>query len=80
MDMTALPKLRIRVPSENTAPEICSLEQAQYRFNWQIEPFLISVEGQFIKSFEDLLDLAKQDLFKDREFLEVELVPWLDGG
>jgi len=78
--MTALPKLRIRFPSANTAPEICNLEEAQYRFNWGIEPFLIAVEGQFINSFEDLIELTKQDLFKSREFLEVELFPWLDGG
>ncbi len=78
--MNALLKLRIKLPSENTAPEIFSWEQASYRFNWGHEPYLIVVEGQFINSFEDLMEFAKQDRFEGREFLEVEIQPLLAGG
>jgi hypothetical protein len=78
--MDTLPKLRIKLPSHNEARDICNLEEAKYRFNWGHEPFLIAVEGQIINSFDDLLELAKQDRFKGREFLEVELQPLLAGG
>ena len=78
--MGTFPKLKIKLPFENEARDICSLEQAQYHFNWGHEPYLIAVEGQIINSFDDLLELAKQDRFKEREFLEVELQPLLAGG
>jgi hypothetical protein len=78
--MNTLPKLKIKLPSQNEARDICSLEQAKYRFNWGHEPFLIVVEGQLVNSFDDLMELAKQDRFKGREFLEVEIQPLLAGG
>lgn len=79
-DMDTLPRLKIRLPSQNEEPEICSLEEAGYRFNWGREPFLIVVEGQFINSYDDLLELARQDRFKGKLFLEVEIQPLLAGG
>jgi hypothetical protein len=78
--MNTLPKLKIKLPSQNEAQDICSLEQAKYRFNWGHEPFLIVVEGQLVNSFDDLMELTKQDRFKGREFLEVEIQPLLAGG
>jgi hypothetical protein len=79
-ELSLLPKLKIRLPSQNEAQDICTLEQAKYRFNWGHEPFLIVVEGQFVNSFDDLMKLAKQDRFKEKEFLEVEIQPLLAGG
>jgi hypothetical protein len=75
-----LPKLRIRLPSDHEAQDVCSVEEARYRFNWGRDPFLVVVEGQYIRSFAELFDLASQDRFKDREFLEVEIQPLLAGG
>jgi len=75
-----LPKLRIRLPSDHEAQDVYSVEEARYRFNWGRDPFLVVVEGQVVRSFEELLDLASQDRFKDREFLEVEIQPLLAGG
>jgi hypothetical protein len=75
-----LPKLRIRLPSDHEAQDVCSVEEARYRFNWGRDPFLVVVEGQYVRSFAELLDLASQDRFKDREFLEVEIQPLLAGG
>jgi len=78
--MTALPKLRVRLPSDHEPQDVYSVEEARYRFNWGCDPFLVVVEGQYVSSFEELLDLARQDRFKDREFLEVEIHPLLAGG
>jgi hypothetical protein len=79
-EVSALPKLRIRLPAPSETRDICSLEQARYRFDWGRDPFLIVVEGQAVDSFENLMKLAGQDRFKDREFLEVEVQPLLAGG
>jgi hypothetical protein len=38
------------------------------------------VESRGVTSFEELLDLPRQDRFKDREFLEVEIQFLLAGG
>ena len=78
--MTALPKLRVRLPSDHEPQDVYSVEEARYRFNWGRDPFLVVVEGQYVSSFEELLDLARQDRFKGREFLEVEVQPLLAGG
>jgi hypothetical protein len=78
--MSSLPKLRIKLPFQKAAEEVCSLQQMKFRFNWGHEPFLIVVEGQPIGSFEELEELVQQDLFKDKEFLEVEVRNILVGG
>ena len=78
--MPKLPKLRIKPPPPNVAEDIFDFEQARYRFNWGHEPFLILVEGQPVASYEELGELAKQDRFREKEFLEVELQPLLAGG
>jgi hypothetical protein len=75
-----LPKLRIRLPSDHEAQDVCGVEEARYRFNWGRDPFLVVVEGQVVRSFEELLDLASQDRFTVKEFLEVEIQPLLAGG
>jgi hypothetical protein len=75
-----LPKLRIKLPSPNAAEDICDLQEARYRFNWGHEPFLILVEKQPVSSYEELIEFAKLNRFKDREYLEVELQPFLAGG
>jgi len=79
-NMGATPKLRIRLPSDNEASDLCSLEEAKYRFNWGREPFVVVAEGKFIPSFDDLIELAKEDRFKDKEFLEVDIQTLLAGG
>jgi hypothetical protein len=75
-----LPKLRIKLPSPNSVEDICDLHEAQHRFNWGHEPFLILVEKKPVASYEELIEFAKLNRFKDKEFLEVELQPLLAGG
>lgn len=78
--MSSLPKLRIKLPSQKVAEEVCSLEQMKFRFDWGHEPLLILVEGQAIGSYEQLEELVQQDVFKDKEFLEVDVRNILVGG
>ncbi len=78
--MPKLPRLRIKTPSPGAHEDIFDLEQAQYRFNWGHEPFLIVVEGQPVSSYEELSRLVQQDRFRGKEFLEVQLHPLLAGG
>ena len=75
-----LPRLRIKLPSQCAAEDICDLQEARYRFNWGHEPFLILVEKQPISSYEELIEFVKQSRFEDREVLDVELQPLLAGG
>jgi hypothetical protein len=74
------PKLRIKPLSSHGVEDICDLQEAKHRFNWGHEPFLILVEKKPISSYEQLIELAKQSPFKDKEFLEIELQPLLAGG
>ncbi len=76
----SLPKLKIKLPSPPGAEDICGLQEAQHRFNWGHEPFLILVEKQPISSYEELIEFIERNSLKDREFLEVELQPLLAGG
>jgi len=41
---------------------------------------LVVVEGQVISSYEELAQLASRDDYKDREFLEVVLLPAISSG
>ncbi len=49
------------------------VEQAKYRFRYGDE-VLVFVEGHLVNSYEELVQLASQDDYKDREFLEVVLL------
>ena len=77
--MSRLPKLKIKLPFGNSDEDICELEQAKYRFTYGQEG-LVVVEGQVVNSYEELVQLASRDDYKDKEFLEVELLPTLPGG
>jgi hypothetical protein len=76
-----LPKLKIRNWSDGYAgKEIRDFEQARYfLFNYGAN-IIVAVEGQVIKSYEELVWLAGQDCYKNKEFLEVELLTVVNGG
>jgi hypothetical protein len=38
------------------------------------------VEGEVIRTYEELVQMASQDRFKDREFLEVQMETVIAGG
>ena len=59
--------------------DICELEQARYRFSYG-SGVVVMVEGQVVNSYDELVQLAAQDKYKDREFLEVVLIVDLVAG
>ena len=73
--MSNLPKLKVKSIS---GEEIRDFEQGKYL------PFcdyvLILVEGKVINSYEEFVQLVAQDRYKDKEFLEVTLMPLVMGG
>lgn len=79
--MSVLPKLKvIRFPVGYPREEIMDLEQARYRFSYN-DLAAILVEGKPVQSHEELVQLASQDYFKDRELLEVVVISeFVSGG
>jgi hypothetical protein len=77
--MSKLPKLKIKIPFGYPNEDICDLEQARYRFNFS-SGTVILVEGQAVKSYEQLVQIATGDDYKDREYLEAVLITDLASG
>ena len=48
-------------------------EQAKYRFSYG-DDVLVMVEGRLVMSYEELVQLASQNDYRDRELLEVDLL------
>jgi hypothetical protein len=76
--MSRLPKLRIRLPSGDKDGYVCELEQAKDILNFKEGVFL--VEGNGVQSFDELAGIVHQDKYKDKEFIEIELLQPIDGG
>ena len=76
--MTKLPKLKVNGLGWNVSKEICDFEQAKYfPFGQDV---VIVVEGQVIRSYEELGQLVDQDRNKDKAFLQVMFLPIIVGG
>ena len=75
-----MPKLKIKSLFGNIDDDICELEQAKQRFFSHPQDILFLVEGQVVSTYEELVKLASREDYKDREFLQVELLPSLIGG
>ena len=80
--MSKLPKLKVKMPNGNE--EIHEFEEAKSSFpNWAIQGILVLIDGQerqVVKSYEELVNMVAQNQYKDREFLEMVLLPFIDGG
>lgn len=79
-DMSRLPKLLVKKPAGYPFEEIRDFEQAQYFLFGGGRGSVVLVEGQAVNSYEELVQLAAQDSYKDKEVLEVVLVPPLISG
>ena len=79
--ISELPKLRVRTYPENSDDEIRDFEKAK-EFPFLLNDSLILVEGQVITSYEEFLQLAVQDSYRDNEFLDVVILNYSipDGG
>jgi hypothetical protein len=76
--MSQLPKLKIKLPLGNPSEDVCELEQAKYRLNF--DDGVLMVEGQTVHSYDELVQLATQDNYKNKDFLEVVLLQVIEGG
>jgi hypothetical protein len=76
--MPKLPKLKIIQPYWDVPEEIRDFEDGQYLpFS---EHICILVEGQVVSSYGELVQLATEARYKDKEFLELRLLEIIDGG
>lgn len=78
--MSKLPKLKLKKPYGYPFEEIRDFEQAKDVLFSQGGEDVVVAEGQVIKSYEELVQLATQDSYKDKEFLEVWLLAVEIGG
>ena len=79
--MSKLPKLKIRSLLESgNETEIYDLEQAKSLLTQLPASIIVVAEGQVINSHEDLVQLATQERYQDREFLDVMVLPVIEGG
>ena len=78
--MPKLPKLKVK-RTWNPVEETHDLEQARNLLFNRGTDMLVIVEGQMVNSYEELVQLAAQDAYKDKESLEVVMTPlWPAGG
>ena len=79
--MSRLPKLKVKTLPGDSNEEIRDVEQAK-DFPFLLFDSLILVEGQTVTSYDELLQIAKQDSYQDRKFLNVMILNYSlpDGG
>ncbi len=78
--MSESPKLKVK-RSWNPVEETHDLEQARHLLFSRGSDMLVIVEGQMVNSYEELVQLAAQAPYKDKESLEVVMTPlWPAGG
>jgi hypothetical protein len=75
--MAELPKLIIK-PFGYPSEFIYDLEEARNCLNF--DSGVIVIEGQIIHCYDELVQVAVQDKYKDREVIEVVLLPTITGG
>ena len=76
--MAKSPKLKIKNTLHNVSEGVHELEKG--RDLPFCEHILIVVEDYVINTYEELLDLAAQDNYKDKEFLDVKILDVLSDG
>jgi len=79
--MAESPKLKVKWFLESFKEETIDLEHAKYRLPLG-PPHTLSVmlDGQRINSYDELVQIANQEGYKDKEFLEVVVLTPRGGG
>jgi hypothetical protein len=72
-----MPKLLIKSFGD-PGEDICELEEVKYLFG--VPNQLIVIDGQPVRSFDELGRIAAQEKYKDQEFIEVVQIPAVTGG
>jgi len=72
-----MPRLMIKYFG-SLSGEVSELEDAKYLFD--LDESIIVIEGQNVRSYEELVQIVSQERFKDKEFIEVMQIPLVQGG
>ena len=72
-----MPKLLIRVFGD-PGEDMCELEDAKYLIDFSSQ--IIVIDGQQIRSYDELVKIASQEKHRHQEFIEVVQVPAVTGG
>ena len=70
--------MKIKFPACNPDEYIYDLEEARDVLNFSEGVFI--VDGQWIHSYNEIVSLAREERFRDREFIEVEWLQVMGGG
>jgi PDZ domain-containing secreted protein len=76
-DVTISPKLIIK-PFGYNSNDICELEEARHRLNF--DDAVILVDGKRVRTYDELVQMVVRDNYKDKEFIDVVLLPLISGG
>jgi hypothetical protein len=81
MNVASLPKLKVKKSLEPGVEKIYEFRQAQdILFNSSTPGVIIAVEKRLVHSYEQLVQLASEAPYKDREYLEVTIFPYIPAG
>jgi hypothetical protein len=72
-----MPKLLIKAFGD-PGEDICEPADAKYLFN--VANQLIVIDGQLVRSYDELVKIAAQEKYKDQELIEVIQIPAISGG
>jgi hypothetical protein len=72
-----MPRLLIKVFGD-PGEDMCELEEAKYLIDFSRQ--IIVIDGQQIRSYDELAKVASQEKYRNREFIEVVQVPAITGG
>ncbi len=72
-----MPKLLIKVFGD-PGEDMCELEEARYLIDF--EDRIIVIDGQQIRSYDELATVVSQEKYRNQEFIEVVQVPAVTGG
>jgi hypothetical protein len=77
--VSGFPKLKVtHVIDGQPSREMIEFEQApHFLFNYDV---IVAVEGEVIRTYEELVQLASRDCFRGRDFLEVQMETIIAGG
>ncbi len=76
-DEVQMPKLLIKVFGD-PGEDMCELEEAKYLLDFSSQ--IIVIDGQQIRSYDELAKVASQEKYRNQEFIEVVQVPAVTGG
>jgi PDZ domain-containing secreted protein len=72
-----MPKLLIKFFGDQ-GEDLCELEDAKYLLDFADR--IVVVDGQEIRSYDELVKIVEQDKYRNQEIIEVVQIPAMTGG